>query len=99
MTESAYQAQLIKKLKRIFPGCMVLKNDPQYIQGFSISQFCTTTSGPCWKSGGQSSPFRPNQEHYLEQLDRMSFAAVIYPEIEEDVLSALQEAFSSRGAA
>ena len=33
MTENAYQAKLIKKLKRMFPGWMILKNDPQYVQG------------------------------------------------------------------
>jgi hypothetical protein len=100
VTESAYQAQLIKKIKRMFPGCMVLKNDPQYIQGIlDLTILYCDLWAMLEVKAGPSSPFRPNQEHYLEQLDRMSFAAVIYPEIEEDVLNALQETFSSRGAA
>ena len=33
MLESKFQAGLIKELKERFPGCMVLKNDPNYIQG------------------------------------------------------------------
>lgn len=33
MRESQFQAQLIKKLSKMLPGCIVLKNDPNYIQG------------------------------------------------------------------
>ena len=32
--ERDYQARIIRKLKVVFPGCIVLKNDPNYIQGF-----------------------------------------------------------------
>jgi hypothetical protein len=45
-----------------------------------------------------SAPLRPNQEYYVRQMDDMSFAAIIYPENEEEVLAALQEAFTSRRA-
>jgi hypothetical protein len=38
---------------------------------------------------------QPNQRHYIELLDDMSFCAYIYPENEEEVLSALQQAFES----
>ena len=34
MLESVYQAKLIKKLHAEFPGCIVLKYDTDYIQGF-----------------------------------------------------------------
>ena len=33
MTEPEYQAKLIKKLKKIFPGCIVQKEDSGYLQG------------------------------------------------------------------
>ena len=96
MTESAYQARLIRKLKKLFPGCVVLKNDPQYLQGILD---LTLLWRRCWamlevKASG-TAPNRPNQEYYVEQLGTMSFAAFIYPENEEEVLSALQEAFAS----
>lgn len=32
-TENIYQRSLIKRLKEEFPGCIILKNDPNYIQG------------------------------------------------------------------
>ena len=31
--ENKFQADLIKELKQLFPGCMILKNDANYIQG------------------------------------------------------------------
>ena len=33
MLENKFQANLIKELKRLFPGCIVMKNDASYIQG------------------------------------------------------------------
>lgn len=100
MTEAVYQGQLIKKLKRIFPGCVVLKNDPQYQQGILD---LTLLWGLSWamlevKASATASE-RPNQRYFVEQLAEMSFAAFICPENEEEVLFALQEAFTSRGAA
>lgn len=35
-------------------------------------------------------PFQPNQQYYIELTNGMSFAAVIYPSNEEEVLRALQ---------
>ena len=34
MLESRYQGLLIKRLRAMFPGCVILKNDTDYIQGF-----------------------------------------------------------------
>jgi hypothetical protein len=96
VTESAYQSKLIRKLKKIFPGCVVLKNDPSYQQGILD---LTLFVGRCWAmlevKASRAAPHRPNQDYYVEQLDEMSFAAFIYPDNEEEVLSALQEAFAS----
>jgi hypothetical protein len=100
VTEATYQARLIRKLKEMFPGCVVLKNDPQYQQGILD---LTLLSGPLWAmleaKASRTASHRPNQEWFVEQLDNMGFAAFIYPENEEEVLLALQEAFASRGAA
>jgi hypothetical protein len=99
MTENAYQARLIRKLKSRFPGCEVLKNDPQYVQGILD---LTLLWGPCWAmlevKASATAAERPNQAYYVERMDNMSFAAFIFPENEEEVLTALQEAFASRGA-
>lgn len=97
MTESQFQAQLIKKLKTRFPGCMVLKNDPDYQQGMLD---LTVLHQDRWAmlevKMSPKSPLQPNQEYFVNQLDEMSFAAFIHPKNEEDVLDALQEAFKPR---
>lgn len=100
MTESEYQGRLIKKLKRIFPGCMVLKNDPNYIQGIlDLTVLWEDLWAMLEVKAGPKSALQANQQYYVQEMDRMSFAAVIFPENEEEVLLALQEAFSSRRAA
>lgn len=94
MTERQYQSELIKRLEEIFPGCVILKNDSGLRQGIPDltilwNQYWATLEVKM----SNSSKRQPNQEYYIQQLNEMSFAACIYPENEEDVLSALQQAF------
>lgn len=92
--ERDYQAGLIDRISMRFPGCFVLKNDEQYIQGIPD---LTILYGAVWAvlevKRSANEPFRPNQEYYLERLNDMGFAAVIYPENEVEVLDAIQRAF------
>lgn len=82
----------------MFPGCVVLKNDPAYQQGVPDLIILWHNY---WASLEVKSSKRfvsqPNQFHFIERLDEMSFAAYIYPENEQEVLDALQEAFKSQG--
>ncbi len=97
MRESVYQSKIIKKLKVLFPGCVVLKNDSSYIQGVPD---LTVLYNDCWAmlevKASAKAEEQPNQRHYVEQLDGMSFAAFVYPENEEEVMDELQLAFGSR---
>ena len=63
MLENKFQAKLIKKLKEIFPGCIVMKSDSSYIQGIPdllILFGSKWASLECKKSANASK--RPNQE-------------------------------------
>lgn len=94
--ENAFQAALIKELKDLFPGCVVLKNDPNYIQGFpdlTILYKDKWAVLECKKSLSASK--RPNQRYYVDMLGEMSYANFICPENREDVLDELQQAFVS----
>lgn len=97
MLESVYQSRLIKKLKRIFPGCIVLKNDTDYMQGIPDLLIVWQNKWAMLEVKSDiDAPEQPNQRYYVELLDGMSFAAFISPETEEDVLYDLQQAFGSR---
>lgn len=100
MRESAYQAQLIIELRHRFPGCIVLKNDPNYMQGIpDLSIFYEDKWAMLEVKASKDTANRPNQAYHIDVLDRLSFAAFIYPENEEEVLDALQQTFRPRRSA
>ena len=97
MLERQFQASLIKEIKSMFPECIIIKNDCNYIQGFP--DLTILFDGPFWavleSKRDETASHRPNQDYYIDILDRMSFSRLIYPENKEEVLSELQQAFCS----
>lgn len=82
MLERDYQGKLIRRIKDRFPKAVVLKNDPNYIQGFPdllILNDDKWAALECKRS--PSEPHRPNQDYYIEKLEAMSFASFIFPEM------------------
>lgn len=96
MKESKFQTQLIRKIKDRFPGCIVLKNDPNYIQGVPDILVLHQNKWAALECKQNShSARRPNQEHYISKMDDMSYASFVYPENEEEVLDGLQLTFQA----
>lgn len=95
--ESKFQAELIKELKQLFPGIIILKNDANYIQGIPdlLLLFKDKWAMLEVKKTGSAS-HRPNQDYYVSRLNEMSFARFIYPENREEVLHELEQTFNSR---
>ena len=94
--ERNFQSSLIKELKDRFPGCIVMKNDADYIQGIpdlTILYNDKWAMLECKRSNSASR--RPNQEYYVSKADNMSFARFISPENREAVLDELQQALQS----
>lgn len=90
MTERKFQSELIDDLKNDFSGCMILKNDPTYIQGIpdlTILYKDKWATLECKKEKNAS--FRPNQEYYVKMMNDMSFSSFIYPENKKEVLNRL----------
>lgn len=94
MNENYFQAKLIKKLHNMFPGCIVLKQDANYIQGMPdllILYNDKWAALECKKN--EKAKHRPNQDYYVDKLGKMSYASFIFPENEEAVLHDIQRAF------
>ena len=95
--ENKFQADLISDLEDMFPGCIILKNDPCYIQGIPdiiILYKNMWAALECKRSLRE--PYQPNQEYYIGLMNDMSFASMICPENREVVLDELQCAFRIR---
>lgn len=94
--ENEFQPKVIKELKKRFPGCIVLKNDAEYIQGIPD---ITVLYGEHWAlletKREEDATHQPNQDYYVEKANNMSFGRFIYPENMEEVLSELQSTFGS----
>jgi len=100
MLESVYQARLIKRIMDEFPGAVVLKTDPSYIQGFSDLLILNDAFWAALEvKPDESSRHQPNQDYWVDLLNSMSYANFIYPQNEERVLDELQQTFRTGGSA
>ena len=96
MKESKFQSDLKKELKRRFPGCMVLKNDANGIQGIPDLLILYKTkwaSLECKQS--KNAKHQPNQDYYVNEMNDMSFSRFIFPENKDEVLNDLEQTFSN----
>ena len=91
--ENRFQKELIEDIKSRFPKAVVLKNDPDYIQGIPD---LIVSNGNRWAAlevkKSEKATHRPNQDYYISKLDEMSYARFVYPENKEEVLHELQQA-------
>ena len=97
MKESKLQSDLIKEIKGTFKGCIVTKLDPRYKQGIPdllILYEDKWATLECKKS--QKESHRPNQDYYVNEMNKMSFSSFIYPENEEEVLNEMERSFIRR---
>ena len=94
--ERDFQPKVIAAIKNLFPGCIVIKNDPAYIQGLPDLLILFKKHWAMLEvKQSLNSPHRPNQDYYIKKLNEMSFASFVYPENLKEVLNGLQQAFES----
>ena len=95
--ESRFQSELIKELHEMFPEAIIMKTDPNYIQGIPD---LLILNGDTWASleckRAENSSKRYNQEYYVDLMNRMSYSSFIYPENREEILDELQQALRPR---
>jgi hypothetical protein len=97
VNENKFQAEVIRDLKREFPGCIVLKNDPNYIQGIpDLLVLFKNKWAALEVKRSKGGSHRPNQDYYISLMNKMSYAKFIYPENKEEVFDELQQSFRFR---
>ena len=96
--ERDFQAKLIRDLKQIFKGCIVLKLNANHKQGIPdllILWGKQWAALECKRSA--KAHHQPNQEYYINRMNNMSFAKFIFPENKEDILNELEQTFGVCG--
>ena len=95
-TNKRRHEQALDRIRAMFPGVECYKQD--HHQGIPD---WLLLYGPYWAmleiKKSATAPEEPNQQHWVNYYNNMSFAAIIYPENEEEVLRGLQLAFGYQG--
>ena len=93
MKEREFQKQLISEIKERFPGCIVLKNDPTYIQGVpDLTIFYNDKWATLEVKASKDANIQPNQVYFVKKMNEMSFSKFVSPENKEVILNELQQA-------
>lgn len=92
--ESGFQDRLIQDLEKEYPDAMIFKMDQlQGIPDLLILNGDRWATLECKKS--EDADHQPNQDYYVDKMNRMSFSSFIFPENKEEVLNELRKAFSA----
>ena len=91
--ENQFQRTLVKEIRDHYNNeCIVTKLDSGYIQGIPdllILHKDKWATLECKKS--KNAHRQPNQQYYVDKMNKMSFSKFIYPENKEEVLNELYE--------
>ena len=95
--ESKFQKDFIDKVKARYPGSVALKNDSSYIQGFPDWTILYEDKWAVLEMKKERGARKqPNQEYYVDKLNKMSFSRFVFPENEEEVLDDLDVLFKRK---
>ena len=98
MRENEYQHKLKEKIEERLPGCFVLKNDPNWLQGIPD---LTVLHGGKWATlevkRTKDEKHQPNQDWYVDTMNGLAYSSFIFPENEKEILDELQRALEPGG--
>lgn len=78
MLENRFKTLLVRELKALFPGCIIIHPDPDEIQGIPDLIILYKDKWAALEGKRSAiSTHRPNQDYYVELMKDMSYAAFI----------------------
>lgn len=93
--ESKFQKELMDEIRKQYPGCVILKNDSSYIQGFPDWTILYKNKWAVLEAKrSRTADRQPNQPYYVDKLNSMSYSRFVYPENKDEVLQELQQIFA-----
>lgn len=93
MKERDFQKKVIDELKKRMPDCMVIKQDPNYIQGIPDLLVLNNDKWAALEVKiSEDANVQPNQKYYIDKMNKMSHAYFINPSNEREVLDEIQQA-------
>lgn len=94
--ETKFKKDLVDELQAKYPEAIILKNDPSCIQGIpDLTIFYKNKWATLETKKSEKESHRPNQDYYVEKMNKMSFSAFIFPENKEEVLNDLERSFQA----
>lgn len=95
--ESKFQKDFLDEVKRRYPGCIALKNDSGYIQGFPDWTLLYKDKWAVLEMKKERGARKqPNQEYYVDLLNGMSFSRFVFPDNQEEVFEDLDTFFKRK---
>ena len=96
--ESKFQKELIDEVKERYPGCIALKNDSGYMQGFPDWTILYKDKWAVLEVKKERGAHKqPNQEYYVNKLNEMGgFSRFVFPENKDEVLEDMDTLFKRK---
>ncbi len=96
--ESKFQKELIDEVKERYPGCIALKNDSGYMQGFPDWTILYKDKWAVLEVKKECGAHKqPNQEYYVDKLNKMGgFSRFVFPENKDEVLEDMDTLFKRK---
>lgn len=96
MIESTYQNKLCEKIRKRIPGALIMKTDPNFLQGIPDLLIVKDKRWAALEvKRDKNAGHRPNQDYYVNKMKDWSYAAVIFPENEKEIIDELERALKS----
>ena len=96
--ESKFQKELIDEVKERYPGCIALKNDSSYMQGFPDWTILYKDKWAVLEVKKERGAHKqPNQEYHVNKLNEMGgFSRFVFPENKDEVLEDMDALFKRK---